>query len=126
MTGCNTSASYSIYHLCTDNGKLVTWLYDKKDDFSFPIVSFLFWSSNIPLSPAYGVYVSQLVRYARPCCKYQDLVDRVKLPTNKLLSQGSRRAKFMSTVKKFHGRRHDLAGPYNVAVSELIALVEAK
>ena len=58
-----------------DNGKLSTRLYDKRDDFNFPIVNFLFLSSNIPSGPAYGVYVSQLTRYARACSKYQDFVD---------------------------------------------------
>ena len=56
-------------------------------DFNFPIVNCPFLSSNIPSAPAYRVYVSQLVRYARACCKYQDFVDRGKLFTNKLLSQ---------------------------------------
>ena len=32
-------------------------------------------SSNIPSATAFGVYVSQLIRYARACCKYQGFVD---------------------------------------------------
>ena len=39
-------------------------LYDKRDDFDFSIVNFPFLSSNIP---AYGVHISQLIRYARAC-----------------------------------------------------------
>ena len=38
-----------------EDGKLFTWLYDKRDDFDFPIVNFPYLSSNIPESPAYGV-----------------------------------------------------------------------
>jgi hypothetical protein len=34
-------------------------LYDKRDDFNFPIVNFPFLSSNIPAAPAYGVYIFQ-------------------------------------------------------------------
>ena len=37
--------------------------YDKRDDFDFPIVNFPYLSSNIPESPAYGVFVSQLISY---------------------------------------------------------------
>ena len=48
-------------------GKLSTRLYDKRDDFDFHIVNFPFLSSNIPSGPFYGVYISQLIRYAR-CC----------------------------------------------------------
>ena len=45
-------------------GKLSTRLDDKCDDFHFHIVNFLFLSSNIPPGPFYGVYISQLIRYA--------------------------------------------------------------
>jgi hypothetical protein len=43
------------------NGRLTTLLYDKRDDFDFAIVNFPFLCSNIPSSPAYGVYISQLI-----------------------------------------------------------------
>ena len=46
-------------------GKLSTRLYDKRDDFDSHIVNFPFLSSNIPSGPSYGVYISQLIRYAR-------------------------------------------------------------
>ena len=39
--------------------------YDKRDDFNFKIINFPNMCSNIPASPAYGVYISQLIRYAR-------------------------------------------------------------
>ena len=61
------SSSYLDCYLYIDNGKLATKLYDKRHDFNFPIVNFPFLSSNIPSAPAYGVYVSQLIRYARAC-----------------------------------------------------------
>ena len=53
-------------------GKLSTRLYDKRDDFDFHIVNFPFLSSKIPSGPSYGVYISQLVRYARCCSHYDD------------------------------------------------------
>jgi hypothetical protein len=49
------------------SGKLTTQLYDKRDDFNFSIVNYSYLCSNIPASPAYGVYISQLIRYARAC-----------------------------------------------------------
>ena len=97
---CRTSSAGASY---TDNGKLITRLYGKRDDFNFPVVSFPFLNSNIPSAPAYGVYVSQLVRYAGAGCKYQDLDDRRKLLTNKLFSQGYQKAKLVSAVKSSLG-----------------------
>ena len=46
--------------------------YDKRDDFDFPIVNFPYFCSDIPESPAYGVFVSQLIRYGWICSKYED------------------------------------------------------
>ena len=59
-------------------GKLSTRLYDKRDDFDFHIVNLPFLSSNIPSSPSYGVYISQLNRYVRCCSHYEDFKYRHK------------------------------------------------
>ena len=64
--------------------RLKTKHYDKRDDFTFPIVNFTFISSNIPASPAYGVYISQLRRYSRACDQYSGFLDRAQLLTQKL------------------------------------------
>jgi hypothetical protein len=67
-TDTQESAFYLDLHLEINNGgRLKTKLYDKCDDFTFPVVNFPFISSNIPASPAYGVYISQLVHYSGAC-----------------------------------------------------------
>jgi hypothetical protein len=61
-TESSTSASYLNALLNIDaGGKRKTQLYDKRDNFSFAIVNFPYICSNIPLSPAYGAYISQLI-----------------------------------------------------------------
>ena len=71
-TESNTSASYLHLLLSIESdGQLHTSLYDKRDDFNFHITNFSFLSSNIPSSPAYGVFISQLIRYARACSSYE-------------------------------------------------------
>ena len=44
-----------------------TSVYDKRDDFWFPIVNFPWLSGDIARFPSYGIYISRLVRFAR-CC----------------------------------------------------------
>ena len=57
-----TSASYLDLLLSIRwDGQLHTSIYDKRDDFNFHITNFRFLSSNIPSSPAYGVFISQLI-----------------------------------------------------------------
>ena len=88
-TDTDGSASYLDLHLDIDSeGRLRTNLYDKRGDFNFSIVSFSFMCSNIPAAPAYGVYISQLIRYSRVCGTYDDFLDRELLLTRKLLNQG--------------------------------------
>ena len=53
-TDTDRSASYIDLHLEIDSeGQLRTKLYDKRNDFNFPIVNFPFTCSNIPAAPAY-------------------------------------------------------------------------
>ena len=67
--------------------RLRTQLYDKRDDFNFPIVNFTYIWSNIPAASAYGVCISQLIRYFRAFDSYQHFLDRELLLTRKPLSQ---------------------------------------
>jgi len=55
-TDSPNSASYpDLYLEHYINGTLTKQLYDKRDDFNFPIVNYPFPASNIPSSPAYSV-----------------------------------------------------------------------
>ena len=71
----NTSDDLANYldltFIIGSNNRVYTKLYDKRDDFDFHIVNFPFLSSNILSIPSYGVYISQLIKYAR-CCSYYD------------------------------------------------------
>ena len=39
-------------------------VYDKRDDFGFPIVNFPWLSGDVPRLPSYGICILQLVRFA--------------------------------------------------------------
>ena len=72
------------------NGFVSSKIYGKVDDFDFDIVNFLFLDGNFPLRPSYGVYISQLIRFARVCSHVDDFNTRNKCLTVKLLKQGYR------------------------------------
>jgi hypothetical protein len=61
---------------------------DKRDDFNFEITNFPNMCSNILASPAYDVYISQLIRYARANSNYSDFQKRHLHLRNRLLDQG--------------------------------------
>ena len=84
-TDTQNHVSYLDLYLEIDNGeRLKAKLYDKRDEFTFPIITFPIISSNIPASTAYGVYISQHMRYSRAC----DFFDRAHLLTQQVLEQG--------------------------------------
>ena len=82
-------------------------------------MNFTFICSNIPVAPAYEVYISQLIRYSRACDSYQDFLDRCLLLTRKLLNQGFLLVKLKSSLRKFYSRHHDLVDRYGIFVSQM-------
>ena len=60
-TYIDRSGSFLYLHEIDSEGRLRMKLYDKRDDFDFPIVNVPFICSNIPAAPAYEVYISQLM-----------------------------------------------------------------
>ena len=121
ITDTDRSASYLDLHLEIDSeGWLRTKLYDKRDEFNFPIVNFPFICSNILATPAYRVYISQLIRYSRACGSYQDFLDRGLLLRRMLLNQGFLLVKLKSSLRKFYGRHHHLIDRYGIfSVSQI-------
>ena len=71
------------------------------DDFGFPIVNFPWLSGDVPRLPSYGIYISQLVRFARYCTSVFDFHSRNLQITSKLLTQGYRYHKLRKTFGKF-------------------------
>ena len=52
-------------HLSFSYDIVSTKMYDKRDDFDFEIVNFPFLDGDVPRSTSYGIYSSQLIRFAR-------------------------------------------------------------
>ena len=58
----DTEAHVLDLNLCISNGTVSTKIYDKRDDFGFDIVSFLFLDVDVPRRTSNGVYIYQLIR----------------------------------------------------------------
>ena len=61
----DAEASFLDLHFSISDGFVKTKIYDKRDDFDFDIVNFPFLDGDVPRSASYGVYISQLIRFAR-------------------------------------------------------------
>ena len=102
------------------DGQLRTSLYNKRADFNSHVTNFPFLSSNIPSSPAYGVFISQRIRYERACSSYECFIQRAGRFSCKLLGQGYVREHLKSLLKKFYGRHGFLITHYGVSLCQMV------
>ena len=72
-------------HLSISDGFVKTKIYDQRADFDFYIVNFPFLDGD--RSTYYGVYISQLIQFARVSSHVDDFYTRNKVLTAKLLRQ---------------------------------------
>ena len=102
----DTEAPFLDLHLTISNGFVSSIIYDKRDDFD--IVNFPFLDGDVPRSTSYGVYISQLIRFARVSSHVADFNARNKSLTAKLLQQGYRYHELRKTFSKFYRRHYEL------------------
>ena len=101
------------------DGQLHTSIYDKRDDFNFHITNFPFLSSNIPSSPAYGVFISQLIQYARACSSYECFILRARRLSSMLIKQRYSLERLKSSFKKFYGRYGDFSAIWSIPLTNV-------
>ena len=112
----DTEAAFLDLHLSISNDIVSTKIYDKRDDFDFEIVNFPFLDGDVLRSTSYGVYISQLIRFARASSIVADFNTCNKLLTQKLLKQGYRYHKLHKTFSKFYRRYFDLISKFQVGI----------
>ena len=89
-----------------------TSVYDKRDDFGFPIVNFPWLSGDVPRLPSYGVYNSQLIRFAWCYTIVSDFNSKNLQITSKLLKHGYRYHKLSKTYGKLFRSYSDLLSKF--------------
>ena len=100
-------------------------IYDKRDDFTFRIVNFPHMDSNIPTNPAYGVYISQLVRYARICTSKVDFMNRLRGFSLRLRQQGCVTNLLQKSLNKFFKRHGLIVVTYGATLREMRLATQA-
>ena len=75
---------------------------------------------DVPRSTSYGVYISQLIRFARASSYVADYNTRNNLLTQKLLKQGYRYHKLRKTFSKFYRRYYGLIFKFQIGLKSLL------
>ena len=106
-------------HLSISNGFVSAKFYDKREDFDADIVNFPILDGDVPHRPSYGVYISQLIRFASVGSHVEDFNARDKCLTARVLKQGYRYHKLRKAFSKFYRRHHELVSKCNVGLKSL-------
>ena len=122
MSVYDTEAPFLGLHLSISNGFFFfsSKIYDKRDDFNFDIVNVPFLDGDVPRRPSYGVYVSQLIRFARVCSHVDDFNTRSKCLTAKLLIRRVIGIMLRKTFSKFYRQHNELITKFNVGLKSLL------
>ena len=83
-------------------------------------MNFPFLDGDVPRSTSYGVYISQLIRFARVSSHVDDINTRNKVLTATLLSEGYRYHKIRKAFSNFYRRHFDIVSRYNVGLKTLV------
>ena len=116
----DTEALFLYLNLSITNGIVSSKIYDKQDDCNFEIVNFPFLDGDVPRSPSYGVYISQLIRFSRVCSNVDDFNNRNLFLTAKLLKQGYRYQNIQKAFSKLYQRHSELIVKYNIGLKPLL------
>ena len=112
----DTEAPFSDLYLSIHNGAVSTKISNKRDDFDFDIVNFPFLDGDVTRRTSYGVYISQLIRFARASSNVSDFNCRNKALTAKLRRQGYGYNKLRKTFSEFYRRHSGLVEKYNISL----------
>ena len=107
-------------NLSITNGIVSTKINDEQDDFNFEIVYFPFLDGDVPRSPSYGVYISQLIRFARVYSNVDNFNNRNLILTAKLYKQEYRYHKIRKAFSKLYHRHSELIVKYNIGSKTIL------
>ena len=116
----DTEAPYSDLHLSILDGFVSSKIYDKRDYFDFNFVNFPFLDDDVPRTTCYGVYISQLIRFARLCSHLADFNARNKKLAANFFSKGIGIINGKLFFSKFYRRHFELFSKYNTGLRSLL------
>ena len=96
-----TNTHFLDLSLKIENKVIHSSVYDKRDVFNFPVVNFPFLTGNIPNRSSYGVFIGELVRYARACTHINDFKTKTLNTISILIKQNFRSKMLKKAWLKF-------------------------
>ena len=97
----------------------LTKIYDKRDGFDFEIVNFPFLDGDDPRSTSYGVYISQLIHFARASSHVADFKLAINYQLRNFLNKAIGITNFQN-LSKFYRQYYDLISKFQIGLKSLL------
>ena len=95
-------ANYLDLNISIENKYFRSKLYDKRNDFKFDVINFpCIKYSNIPSKPAFGIYLSQLIRVCRICTNAYDFEIAMQKITLEFVNKSFYKANLFKIYMRF-------------------------
>ena len=117
----DTEAAFLDLDLSIHNDIVSTKIYVKRDDFNFYIVNFPFLEGDVPQRPSYGIYISQLIRFARASSHVTDLNNWNKFELPNFLSKAIGIINSANRFSIFYRRHFIFIAKYHVSLKKTYA-----
>ena len=126
-----------MYFSCRDLGLAIDFLIDNiyvrfGSSIFRQVIGIPMGTNSAPLladlfldNPAYGVYISQLVRYARICTSKVDFINRLRGLSLRLRQQGFETNRLQNSFNKFVNRHGFIVEKYGAALREMRLAIQA-
>ena len=92
-------------------------LYDKRNDYDFDVISFSYLDGDIPKGQSYGIFISQLIRYARINTSFSNFISDCKKLVTKLVGLYFDVAALRKRFQVFINKHFYAWGKYGVPLS---------
>ena len=120
VVNCTNISPRKCYYLdlCISiyRGKYSVSLYDKRQAFPFNVISYPFLDGNVPTALSYGVFTSQLVRFAKVNSSFKGFKLDVSALISKLVRQGFALAALRKKFVKFYHRNIDIWSKWGIDI----------
>ena len=95
-------------------GGFTTQVYNKLDDFNFPVIQYTFASGNMPNEVGHNVFFGEILRFSELCSGKSSFTDSVKKLYEMLKERGYQKLSLIRKFRKAFSRNRNIAIKYNV------------
>ena len=100
----DTAATFLDLDLQIIDGKIITKLYDKRNNYNFFIVRFPYKCSNMPSKIFYSTVSAELLRICRATTNLNNFTLAARAIIDRMLKQGAENSGLKSSIQKMMGR----------------------